>query len=136
MSRWADFLREPAELPAATVGAVPGQVEATATADAYTYGAFSEAMSTGQAMAAWADLQAKQNVARVTSSKLGPPTCPNGFLISLPNGQGFQTCVNQRNVHIALRYTDECDSSKGTATTPRSGFGARFCRGGFCFTIR
>jgi len=103
MSRWA---------PIVVGQQVPGAQQATATADSYTYGAASEALSQGQAMAAWADLQAKQNVARVSSASLGLPTCPTGFLVSLPNAFGYQTCVNQRNVHIAMKWQQSCNVSE------------------------
>jgi hypothetical protein len=89
------------------VGQIPGASQAAqagvATADAYTYGGASAALSEGQALAAWADLSAKQNTPAIQSVAVSK-TCPDGWLIS-PDGK---TCVNMWNVHIALADKDRC----------------------------
>lgn len=96
------------------VGQVPTGVQqaggyAQATADAYTYGAASAALSEGQAMAAWADLSAKQNYPAITTVKGGPApmACPPGWLFALDG----KTCVNQRNVHVLPAAKSSCESS-------------------------
>ena len=89
-----------------------GQV-ALGAADAYTYGAASQALSEGQAMQAWAELAKAQNYPAVKTSSLGGnyhKWCPSGFLIS----PGGNTCVNKEGTHVYLTQLVE----GGEALTP------------------
>ena len=87
------------------VGAPPGVQAGLDQANAYSYGAAGQALSEGQAIAAWGALAQAQNTPQI-KSVAAQFTCPSGWLIS-PDGT---TCVNQRNVHIALADRNACGS--------------------------
>ncbi len=91
------------------VGALPsGAAEAggyvQASADAYTYGAASQALSEGQAMSAWADLSAKQNTPAIREIS-GTAQCPAGYLFvpnaGAPGVPWPPPCVGPSNVRVS-----------------------------------
>lgn len=80
--------------------------QGTAVVDAYSYGAASQALSEGQALAAWAELSKEQNFPGIKAVAV-THTCPAGWLISPDGG----TCVNIDRVHIALADKSTCGST-------------------------
>lgn len=77
---------------------VPTTADATAAADAYTYGAASSAYAQGQAMAAWAELQKQQNSPQVQQVSTASG-CSPGFLFA-PDGSGFFVCRSPFGIDI------------------------------------
>ena len=91
--------------------AITGQASATsagvAAADAYTYGATSQALAQGQAMQAWGELAKKQNYPAI-KEQAASLTCPAGFLFSPTPKSPYMTCVNQDGVHVAYADNVTC----------------------------